>query len=121
MHRGAMSWRQVRVLIQHLPPESATMTGLRNALTPEEYEEQAKSGKPEEGRWSMDQHLLAGVSDSLQQIQYILVRANSDSKGPKPKRPEPMRRPGVGGPKKRDKINEAQADTLFKLINGGAA
>lgn len=97
------------------------MTALRLAMGAGEYEEQAEDGKPEEGRWSMDHQLLAGITDSLHQIEYILVRANSDGKGPKPKRPEPMRRPGVGGPKKPEKITTAQADHLFQLINGGAA
>ncbi|MFE9855609.1 hypothetical protein [Streptomyces sp. NPDC005780] len=97
------------------------MTALRLAMSAEEYEEQARNGEPEKGRWSMDQQLLAGITDSLHQIEYILVRANSDGKGPKPKRPEPMRRPGVGGPKKPDKLTTGQAERLFQLINGGAA
>lgn len=116
-----MTWRQLRVLIQHLPPESATMTALRNAMTAEEYEEQARKGRPEEGRWSMTEQLLAGITDSLHQLEYILVAVNSDGKGRKPKRPEPMRRPGVGAPKKAAALTDRGAETLFKLINGGAA
>ncbi|MEU8829327.1 hypothetical protein [Streptomyces sp900116325] len=116
-----MSNRRLRVLLTRLPPESHTMTAMRNAMSPEEYEAQARDGKPEEGRWSQMEQLLAGITDALHQIEYILVRANSDGKGPKVKRPDPMRRPGVGGPKKADKITNAQATTLFQLINGGAA
>lgn len=116
-----MTPRRLRVLIQRLPPESATMTALRNALTPEEYEEQAKNGKPEEGRWSMDQQLLAGLTDALRELQYITVVANSDGKGRKPKKPEPMRRPGVGVPQKRDGLTDQHAQFLFDMINGGAA
>ncbi|MFJ9985271.1 hypothetical protein ACIQUD_14785 [Streptomyces globisporus] len=114
-----MSWRQVRVLIQHLPPESATMTGLRNALTPEEYEAQAKDGKPEKASWSVDQQLLAGITDAVRDLQYITVVANSDGKGRKPQRPEPMRRPGVGAgvPKKREQLTDQHAEFLFKMLN----
>ncbi|MEU1434076.1 hypothetical protein ABZ438_08245 [Streptomyces sp. NPDC005786] len=120
-----MTSRRLRVLIQRLPPESATMTALRNALTPEEYAEQAQNGEPEKGRWSMDQHLLAGISDALRDLQYITVVANSDGKGRKPTRPEPMRRPGVGAgvPKKREQLTDQHADFLFNMLNpdGGAA
>lgn len=115
-----MTWRQLRVLIQHLPPESHTMTALRNGLTPEELEEQGRNGQPEKGRWSMTEQLLAGVTDSLRSLEYILTVANSSGKGPKPKRPEPMRRPGVAG-KKPAALSTPAAEVLFRLINGGAA
>ena len=116
-----MTWRQLRVLIQHLPPESATMTALRNALPEAEYDRQAKDGRPEEGRWSLSEQLLAGVTDALREIQYILVVANSDGKGRKPRRPEPIRRPGVGVRKQREPMSDKAAEKLFQLINGGAA
>lgn len=116
-----MTWRQLRVLIQHLPPESATMTALRNAMTAEEYEKQSRRGKPEEGRWSMEEQLLAGITDSLRRLEYILIAVNHDGKGRKPRRPEPMRRPGVGEPAKAAALTDRGAETLFKLINGGAA
>lgn len=116
-----MSSRRLRVLIQNLPPESATMTVLRNELTAEEYERQARNGKPEEGRWSMSEQLLAGVTDALREIQYILVVANSDGKGRKPRRPEPIRRPGVAPKTTRQPMSDTAAAKLFQLINGGAA
>lgn len=119
--RGEMTSRRLRVLIERLPSESATMTALRNAMPPEEYEAQARKGKPEEGRWSQTEQLLAGITDSLHQLEYILVAVNHDGKGRKPKRPEPMRRPGVGVPKKTSALTERGAETLFRLINGGAA
>ncbi|MFE0647507.1 hypothetical protein ACFVZH_02800 [Streptomyces sp. NPDC059534] len=116
-----MSSRRLRVLIQSLPPESATMTALRNALPAEDYERQARGGKPEEGRWSMAEQLLAGISDGIRDLQYILVVANSDGKGRKPRRPEPIRRPGVAPKQQREPMTDAAADRLFQLINGGAA
>ncbi|WP_256355795.1 hypothetical protein [Streptomyces sp. PKU-EA00015] len=97
------------------------MTALRNAMSPEEYERQARNGKPEEGRWSMTEQLLAGITDSLHQLEYILVVANSDGKGRKPRRPEPMRRPGVAPKQQREPMSDQAASTLFKMINGGAA
>lgn len=116
-----MTWRQLRVLIQHLPPESATMTALRNALDPEEYEQQARNGKPEEGRWSMTEQLLAGITDALRHLEYVLTLAHHNGKGRKPRPPEPMRRPGVGGGKKSEEMSEQGRDFLFQLINGGSA
>lgn len=116
-----MSSRRLRVLIQNLPPESATMTALRNALSAEDYERQARGGKPEEGRWSLAEQLLAGISDGIRDLQYITVVANSDGKGRKPRRPEPIRRPGVAPKQQREPMSETAADRLFKLINGGAA
>ncbi|MET9950150.1 hypothetical protein ABZ135_01195 [Streptomyces sp. NPDC006339] len=116
-----MSSRRLRVLIQHLPPESATMTALRNALSAEEYERQARGGKPEEGRWSMGEQLLAGISDGIRELQYILVVANSNGKGRKPRRPEPIRRPGVTPKPEREPMSDTAAERLFTLINGGAS
>lgn len=116
-----MTPRRLRVLIERLPPESATMTALRNGLSAEEYEKQARNGKPEEGRWSMAEQLLAGITDALRELQYILVVANSDGKGRKPRRPEPIRRPGVTPKKSRQPMPDAAAERLFQLINGGAA
>lgn len=97
------------------------MTALRNGLSAEEYEKQAKDGRPEEGRWSMTEQLLAGVTDALREIQYILVVANSDSKGRKPRRPEPIRRPGITPRATRQPMSDRAAERLFQLINGGAA
>ncbi|MEE1813564.1 hypothetical protein PUR59_00665 [Streptomyces sp. SP18ES09] len=97
------------------------MTALRNGLTAEEYDRQSRTGKPEEGRWSMSEQLLAGISDGIRELQYILVIANSDGKGRKPRRPEPIRRPGVAPKAQREQMSEVAAERLFQLINGGAA
>ncbi|MFJ7998935.1 hypothetical protein ACIQ7D_17565 [Streptomyces sp. NPDC096310] len=111
----------MRVLVQHLPPESATTTALRNAMTPEEYEAQAEKGEPEKGRWSQTEQLLAGITDSLRTLEYILIRVNSDGKGRKPKRPEPIRRPGATSKPAREPMSEAASQRLFEIINGGSA
>lgn len=121
MYRGEMSWRRLRVLIQHLPSESSTWTALRNELSPAELAAQAEKGEPEKGRWSQQEQLLAAVYDRLSQIQYVLTCVNTEKKSKWPDPPEPMRRPGAGPKKKRAQLNAASADRLFELLNGGAA
>jgi hypothetical protein len=115
-----MSWRRLRVLIQHLPPESHTMTALRNAMSDEELAEQADTGEPEKGRWSQVEQLLAVVADRLARVEYVLICANTEKKD-QPDPPEPIRRPGAKPRKAKPKLTDDSAQKLFKLINGGAA
>jgi hypothetical protein len=96
------------------------MTAMRNALTDEEYAEQAEKGNPERGRWSQTEQLLAAVHDQLAQIQHVLIAVNTDSKAKRPRAPEPMRRPGARGAKPKQKINNEQAAQLWSMLNGGA-
>lgn len=116
-----MTWRQLRVLIQHLPPESATMTALRNDLTDEEMVEQAESGEPEKARWSQAEQLLALVADRLAHFEHAYICAHVDSKAKQPTPPEPIRRPGGKPVKPKPKLSDSSAEVLFQLINGGAA
>ncbi len=120
-YRGAMSWRRLRVLIQHLPPESATWTALRNDLTPRELAEQAAKGEPEKGRWSQQEQLIAAAVDAIRRVEWALWSVNIDKKSKRPDAPEPMRRPGVGPRKKKAQLTERSADRLFELLQGGAA
>ncbi|MBQ1167093.1 hypothetical protein KBZ21_54760, partial [Streptomyces sp. A73] len=62
---GRLTWRWLRVLIQHLPPESHTLTALRNSMSDEELEEAADQGEPEKGRWSQTEQLLALLADRV--------------------------------------------------------
>lgn len=116
-----MTARRLRVLIQRLPPESATWTALRNAMPPGELEKQADKGEPEKGRWSQQDQLLAAVYDRLSQIQYVLTCVNTEKKSKWPDPPVPMRRPGAGPKKTRAQLTENSAETLFQLLHGGAA
>ncbi|MFE0088755.1 hypothetical protein [Streptomyces sp. NPDC059016] len=116
-----MTWRQLRVLIQNLPPESATMTAMRNALSDEDMAAQADDGEPEKGRWSQDQQLMAACYDVLRRIEYVLICVNTEKKAKWPDRPMPMRRPGAAPKKAKPKLTEAGATRLFQLINGGAS
>lgn len=115
-----MTWRQLRVLIQNLPGESATMTALRNKLTDEELAEQADKGEPEKGRWSQTEQLLATAVDALRRVEYVLICANAEKKH-HPEPPEPIRRPGAKAKAPKKALSEGARDTLFKLINGGNA
>jgi hypothetical protein len=118
---GRRSWSWLRVLIQHLPPESHTMTALRNKLSDEELAEQAEGGEPEKGRWSQVEQLLAVVADRVARVEYVLICANTEKKRDRPPAPEPLRRPGAKPPRPKPKLTEGSAEVLFKLINGGAA
>ena len=116
-----MTARRLRVLIERLPPESATWTALRNAMSDEELAEQADKGEPEKGRWAQQELLLAAALDAIRRVEYVLICANTDSKSKRPSAPEPTRRPGAKPARSKQKMSDAQANHLFALLNGGAA
>lgn len=116
-----MTWRQLRVLIQHLPPESSTMTALRNKLSDEELAEHAEKGEPEKGRWSQMEQLTASLLDAVRRLEFVTICANTEKERDQPDPPEPTRRPGAKARKPKPKISDASAERLFQLINGGAA
>lgn len=116
-----MTARRLRVLIQGLPPESSTLTALRNAMPEKELDEQAENGEPEKGRWSQSELLLASAIDALRRVEYVLICANTESKRGRPAPPEPTPRPGVRARKPKATLTETGANKLFELINGGAA
>jgi hypothetical protein len=101
------------VLIEHLPPESATMTALRNARP-----EDLKGGDSSKGCWSQAEMLLAALHDEVAHLAWITAVANS-GKGPKPKKPDPIPRPGLKDTKRRRKtLSDEQYERLFAHING---
>lgn len=116
-----MTWRQLRVLVEHLPPESATMTALRNAMSDDDLTEAAELGEPEKGRWSQVEQLLAVVADRVARVEHVLILANSDPKRGRIDPPEPIRRPGAKVKKPKPTLTNSSAEALFRLINGGAA
>ncbi|MEV6548012.1 hypothetical protein AB0M57_04790 [Streptomyces sp. NPDC051597] len=109
------------MLIEHLPPESHTMTALRNELSDDELAEQAEHGEPEKGRWSQAEQLLAALVDGVRRLEYVTVCANTEKKRDRPEPPEPIRRPGAKARRPKAALSDAGAETLFRLINGGAA
>jgi len=108
------------VFIEHLPPESHTMTALRNDLTPEQLAAQADKGEPEKGRWSQQEQLLAMVADRIARLEWVLLCVNIDKKSKRPDPPEPIRRPGARPRRAKARLNESSANRLFQLIQGGA-
>lgn len=90
MYRGRLSIRRLRILIEHLPPESATKTAIRNAVGPDEL---AASGeyRPDLGQWSSMEMLLAVLRDELVLTRHVAIAAA----GGKPPEFVPMSRPGI--------------------------
>jgi len=117
-----MTWRRLRVLIQHLPPESHTMTALRNSMTAEEQATQAESSDPEKANYSNLEQLVAATVDSVRHLEYTLICINTEKKSKRPEAPKPLPRPGSTPPKKKaEPMSDGAAERLFQLINGGAA
>lgn len=91
MYRGKLSLRRLRVLIEHLPPESATKTAIRNAVGVEIVEESGGDYRPDLGQWSSLEMLLAAIKDELMLNRIIAIAAA----GGKPPEFVPTPRPGV--------------------------
>jgi hypothetical protein len=100
LYRGRLSYRKLGVLVNHLPPESATITAIRASMTDEELEEQANAADPEAGRWSSLEMLLAALYDEVRRFEHLYVSAHT-KKGQAGKAPPPLPRPGVSRRPKR--------------------
>jgi hypothetical protein len=99
---GGLTYRRVRVLLDRLPPESATKTAMRDEFTDEELAEQAKAHAGENhghGPLTRTDLVLFDLLDALRWIEYGLYR----SQGGKPPEPSPTPRPGLVDPKKNKK------------------
>ncbi|MBZ6102673.1 hypothetical protein KVH20_09675 [Streptomyces olivaceus] len=96
------------------------MTALRNGLTPQQLAEQADKGEPEKAPWSQQEQLLASAVDAVRHMEWTLICLNVDKKSKRPDPPEAMRRPGAG-PRKKAQLTNKSANTLFELLQGGAA
>lgn len=98
VYRGRLSLRRLRILIQHLPPESATKAAIRNA-TPEDAP--AGEYRPDLAPWSGTEMLLAAILDAVRTQTSVAVAAA----GGKPAEVKPTPRPGIppeksSGPKR---------------------
>ncbi|WP_367129919.1 MULTISPECIES: hypothetical protein [Streptomyces] len=103
-------------MVEHLPPESATMTALRNAAPEVDLEAQAEGADPSRGRWSQTDLLLAQVIDSVTRLSHYYTLVNT-SGGKRPDPPQPVPRPGVPRTPDRRRLSPAAAETLFQIIN----
>lgn len=111
---SGLSWRRMIVLADNLPPESATVTAMRNSVPEDELS--AQESHPEFGKWSSDQSLLALLVDEVRNLSWSYVQRHSESAVP---RPEPLRRPGVGGSVRRGRrLSLATAMRLDPRLRG---
>lgn len=76
-----------------LPPESMTLTRMRDALTPEDRARLAARPRSGHGQWSHTDLLLALAVDSIRQQTWVLGEWKE-----RPPAPEPIPRPGVEVP-----------------------
>lgn len=83
--------RKLRVILEHLPPESATKTALRNAADPEDLKRASTDARADRAPWSSTEMLLAAVLDAIRINTAVTVAAG----GGKPGKFEPTPRPGV--------------------------
>jgi hypothetical protein len=86
-----MSIRRLRVLIEHLPSESATLTAIRRSMPVSELERATEEHRPDLAPWSGTEVLLATLTDEVRLLRMITVAANGGT--PEPFTPTP--RPGV--------------------------
>lgn len=99
--------------MDHLPPESATVTAIRASLPEGELEEHTRQADPAKGQWSSADMLLASVVDELRSLQYLYV-ASHVKQGQAGKPPLPVPRPGVTSVRKprRSRLTDAQRRML---------
>lgn len=91
VYRGRLSLRRLRVLVEHLPSDSATKTAMRNALTDDERERLSQGARPDLAAWSGAELLLASILDAIRAQTAVAVAAA----GGKPQMPDPTPRPGI--------------------------
>lgn len=96
--QGRVSLRQLRVLIEHLPPDSAMHRAARGHT------------------WSDDTYLLAVIADAVRDHATVTVAVNS--KNPRSvKRPDPMPRPVDQAEQERKaREAEAQAEAFRRMV-----
>jgi hypothetical protein len=104
---GKLSLRKVVVLVNHLPPESTTMTAIRNSVTPEIAALAGEGTNPAEAPWSQVEMLLAAAVDELRGFRYMYISAHVE-KGQAGKPPDPIVRPGLDGKTKRKTLTNEQ-------------
>lgn len=101
------------MLIRYLPPESATVTALRNTQP-----DGMRGGDPAEGRWSQAEMLQAATVDALQHLAWLYTCAHTPAKAPKPPKPDPIPRPGAKAAGKQRRLSDGAYERLFNHING---
>jgi hypothetical protein len=99
--------RKLAVFLEHLPPESATMTALR-AERGEQAEEAIMAADPADAPWSAAEMLIATLIDEVRGLRSAYSTVHT---GNVVQPPEPISRPGtkILAAKKRTRhMNDAQ-------------
>jgi len=115
-----LTYRRLRVLVDGLPPESATKTAIRDTLSAADFKD---APEPDGwGTWSNTDQMLASIYDELSRLRRDVYSAQG---GGKPEYQEPMRRPGVGlGPadKRALRLKQRQTAALvaYTIAHDGA-
>jgi hypothetical protein len=78
-HRGALSSRRLRVLIEHLPREAALVREVHG----------------EDAAWGLAEHLLAAAVDQLSTGNWQFAVVHASEQAGTPERPQPIPRPGM--------------------------
>ncbi|MFG3476480.1 hypothetical protein ACGF3K_14610 [Streptomyces sp. NPDC047980] len=87
-----MSWRELRVFLRYLPPESATARAIRGTTA-------------EEDAWTLDRQLLAAAVDAIRENTFATVKLSGDpKKTSRLKPPDPIERPGVTARKQKSNV-----------------
>jgi hypothetical protein len=86
-----MSLRRLRILIEHLPPESHTKTAMRRAAPPADMAQATEDARPDLAPWSGAEMLLAALLDAVRLNTSVAIAAA----GGKPGEFTPTPRPGI--------------------------
>jgi hypothetical protein len=97
-HRGTLSARRLRVLVEHLPRDAALVRALHG----------------ERADWGLAEHLLAATVDQLATGNWLFVAANRDEHADVPERPKPVPRPGI-----EDEDPGATPEQIAAFFGGG--
>jgi hypothetical protein len=115
LYRGEMSWRELRVFLKFLPPDSATARMVRGST-------------PEEDAWTLDRQLLASTVEAVRENTFAMVKLHGDPKKTKRlKPPDPIERPGVQVRKQKSNVirfggrHGSGAAQLAQVFGGHAA
>lgn len=97
---GELSWRRLKILIDHLPPESATKTAIREELGDDFLSAMVIDADvpAPHGPWSRLETLVATVADSVNDLAFITVSLAMGEKAKRPDPPARTPRPGVKRP-----------------------
>jgi len=101
---GDLTWRELQIVIDRLPPESATKTAMREALSEEDLAVLSGMESKGHGPWSRMEHLLAAVNDQVSLLRWVTVAIASKEPPPQPAL---YPRPGVARPAQPKAVDHA--------------